>query len=124
MPPSDLWVICLCAEWCELCKNYRVLFQDMARRHPHLRFAWVDIEDEAALVGEMDIETFPTLLVADSRGGRFYGTLLPHASMLDRLLTVLSAPDAPIFELDTSAQALLAALPRMAGLWVDRQTIV
>ena len=26
---------------------------------------WLDIEDEAGLIGDLDIETFPTILVAD-----------------------------------------------------------
>ncbi len=29
-----------------------------------MRFAWVDIEDESELVGDLDIEDFPTLLLA------------------------------------------------------------
>jgi thioredoxin 1 len=38
-----------------------------------MRFVWVDIEDESELVGDLDIEDFPTLLLA--RGGRvlFFG---------------------------------------------------
>ncbi len=92
--PTDdaCWVVCLCAEWCGACREYRPLFAQVARAHPALRFAWVDIEDHADLADDFDVETFPTLLVASAAGTRFVGTLLPHAETLSRLLTAL--PDA------------------------------
>lgn len=103
---DGLWVVCLCAEWCGACREYRPLFEQVARAHPHLRFAWVDIEDHADLADDFDVETFPTLLVADAAGTRFVGPLLPHAETLSRLLTALPMAQpaaAPV-------QALLAAL--------------
>jgi thioredoxin 1 len=118
LTPSPLWVICLCADWCGLCNDYRTLFEDLALRHPDLRFAWVDIEDEATLVGDLDIETFPTLLVADASAQRFYGTLLPHAGTLERLLAALR--DAEPREHSTSTRELLAALPAAPRLWISR----
>ena len=49
------------------------------------------MEDEAEVMGDVDVETFPTLLV--SRNGRvlFFGTVLPKAEMLLRLLASLDA---------------------------------
>ena len=79
----------------------------MARTDPQWRFAWVDVEDHAALADEFDVETFPTLLVADAGGTRFLGPLLPHADTLRRLLGALpAAQQAPRPEV----AALLAAL--------------
>ncbi len=43
-----------------------------------LRARWIDIEDEAELVGDYDVETFPTLVIADARGVRFAGPLTPE----------------------------------------------
>ena len=60
----ERWVICLCAQWCGACREWRDLFAQAAAAHPSLRFGWVDVEDEAAAMGDVDIETFPTLLVA------------------------------------------------------------
>jgi thiol-disulfide isomerase/thioredoxin len=99
-------VVCLCAQWCGTCRDYRPLFEEVARAHPHLRFAWVDIEDDADVAGDFDIETFPTLLVADAEGTRFMGPLLPHAATLTRTLAALRA--ARPSEADVAA--LLAAL--------------
>lgn len=95
MPPTrtdtldDQWVVCLCAEWCGACREYRPLFEQVARAHPAFRFAWVDIEDHAELADDFDVETFPTLLVAGPDGTRFVGPLLPHAETLSRMLSAL-----------------------------------
>ena len=87
--PSGWWAVCLCAAWCGTCGIYRPLFDELARAHPDVRFEWVDIEDESDLVGDLDVETFPTLLIADGERALFLGPLLPQAPVLTRLLTSL-----------------------------------
>ncbi len=90
--PEPLLVACLCAQWCRTCDAYRdtlAATRDAMRLgHPAaaMRFVWVDIEDESELVGDLDIEDFPTILLA--RGDRvlFFGPVLPHAQTLDRLV--------------------------------------
>ncbi len=90
---SGWWAVCLCADWCGTCRDYRVLFEALAPEHPGVRFVWVDIEDEADVAGDLDVETFPTLLVADGQTARFLGPLLPQAGVLSRLIESLrSAP--------------------------------
>lgn len=61
----------------------------MAERFPRAEFRWVDIEDDAEAVEEIEVENFPTILVR--RGGEtlFQGVLLPHRSHLERLLQEL-----------------------------------
>ncbi|MFC5497240.1 thioredoxin domain-containing protein [Caenimonas terrae] len=83
------WVFGLCADWCGVCKEWRAAFDAAAASHRLDRFAWVDIEDEDDLVGDVDIETFPTLLVG--RGARvlFFGPILPAPDLLARLLASL-----------------------------------
>ena len=88
-PARGWWAICLCAAWCGTCRDYRAVFDGLARAHPGVRFVWVDIEDEAELVDELDVETFPTLLLADGRQARFLGPLLPQAPALAWLLARL-----------------------------------
>lgn len=85
------WVVCLCAEWCGLCRDYQGLFAQMATRYPSFRFVWLDVEDQADLAGDMDVETFPTLLLADAQGLRFLGPLTPQANTLSRLLDSLQS---------------------------------
>ena len=114
--PEPLLVACLCAQWCRTCDAYRdtlVHVRDALQPAPAqapMRFVWVDIEDESELVGDLDIEDFPTLLLA--RGDRvlFFGPLLPHAQTLDRLVRGGLSGDLP----PPSAAALaddVAALP-------------
>jgi thioredoxin 1 len=101
-----LWVVCLCAEWCGACREYRPLFEQVARAHPQFRFAWVDIEDHADLADDFDVETFPTILGAGESGTRFLGPLLPHAETLARMLGALQPAQASAAEVDTLLRAL------------------
>ena len=112
--PADdaLWVVCLCAEWCGACREYRPLFEQVAQAHPALRFAWVDIEDHAELADDFDVETFPTILVAGNDGTRFIGPLLPHAETLSRMLSALQPAQPSAVEVNLLMSALRAAPQR------------
>ena len=114
----NFWVICLCADWCGLCRDYRAVLEEVAQRFSGNRFVWLDIEDQADWVGDMDIETFPTLLVADSAGVFFLGPLAPHAETLARLLTSLQAPGVRRTAHSTETHRLLAAMPDLPEFWV------
>ncbi len=106
---DDWLVICLCAQWCGTCRDWRPAREQLAASQPGLRFAWVDIEDQADDVGDIDIETFPTLLIARGPRARFLGPVLPQTAQIARLLASLRDDDragAPPRE----AQALLDRL--------------
>lgn len=84
---DDKWVVaCLCAAWCDTCRSYRSAFNELADRHADKRFVWIDIEDEAAVVGDIDVENFPTLLIQRGDTVIFFGTVLPDAKLADRLI--------------------------------------
>jgi hypothetical protein len=73
------------------------------------RFAWVDVEDEADLVDPIDVEDFPTLLIASEGQARFFGTLTPHLETLRRLVqSQLDSPSPP--HPDAKLQALTQRL--------------
>jgi thioredoxin 1 len=93
----------------------------MALRYPGNRFVWLDIEDEAELVGDLDVETFPTLLIADAGGTQFLGPLAPHAQTLSRLLDSLPLNDAGATPHLPSTQALLLALHAAPHVGAQRQ---
>ena len=86
---SHWWVVCLCAEWCGVCREWRDAFSQAAASHPQFRFAWVDVEDEAEAMGDVDIETFPTVLIAHENRPLFFGPILPSAAQLTRLIASL-----------------------------------
>lgn len=84
----SLHVACLCAAWCRTCESYREVFEAACAELPQgeLHVRWIDIEDEAELIGDLDIETFPTLLIADDTQVRFAGPLTPQPETLRRVL--------------------------------------
>jgi hypothetical protein len=84
----SLHVACLCAAWCRTCESYREVFEAACAELPQagLQVRWIDVEDEAELVGDLDIETFPTLLIADAEHVRFAGPLTPQPETLRRVL--------------------------------------
>jgi len=59
------------------------------RRH------WIDIEEASDLVGDVDVETFPTLVVVGPEGVRFAGPLTPQPDTLRRLLRA-TIEDVPV----------------------------
>lgn len=86
------WIVaCLCAAWCGTCSGYRAVFDALAARHPDKFFLWIDIEDQAEMVGELDVENFPTLLIQQGNDVAFFGTVLPDPGLAHRLLMVQSA---------------------------------
>jgi len=86
--PSYL-VVCLCAEWCGTCRDYRSIFLSNASQFSDIQFYWLDIEKECDWLEDIDIENFPLLFVYHEEKILYYGAVLPHASHLHRLLTLL-----------------------------------
>ena len=96
--------VCLCAAWCRSCEAYAPLFAAGVGAPWTAR--WIDIEDEAALLGDYEVETFPTLLLFDAQRLLFAGPLRPDAATLSRLLATAAAEAGPG----------LAAAPALAEL--------
>ena len=86
------WIVaCLCAGWCGTCGSYRAVFEEMAARHPDKHFVWIDIEDQADVVGDLDVDNFPTLLIQRHDVVAFFGTMLPDPALAERLLQAQTA---------------------------------
>lgn len=81
-------VVCLCAAWCGTCREYEATFAELQQALPQHRYRWIDIEDEADFVGDVDVETFPTLLVAWQGQVMFAGPVLPRLGDAQRLIEV------------------------------------
>ncbi|HEX7650809.1 MAG TPA: thioredoxin family protein, partial [Noviherbaspirillum sp.] len=77
---------CLCAAWCDTCRAYRSGFDALAARHPDKHFVWIDIEDESDIVGDIEVENFPTLLIQRGDSVAFFGTVLPDPKVAGRLI--------------------------------------
>jgi thiol-disulfide isomerase/thioredoxin len=80
-------VACLCAAWCGSCRDYRATFDALAAQFAGaVDFAWIDVEDDADALGDVDVEDFPTLLIADAGGPRFVGAVTPQPGTAERLI--------------------------------------
>lgn len=85
------WVICcLCAAWCGSCRDYLPAFETLSSAHPEYDFVWIDIEDEADFIGDIDVENFPTILIQHGETVAFFGTVLPEVTLIERLVLSLT----------------------------------
>jgi thioredoxin 1 len=105
-----LLVACLCAQWCGTCREYQPLFNQLQAEFSNARFLWVDVEDEADLVDPIDVENFPTVLIARGAQPLFFGTITPHLETLRRLVQNHAQPT------DSGP----AALPQAIGALTQR----
>jgi len=102
-------VACLCAAWCRTCDSYHDTFAQLRQQFPDYRFIWVDTEDDEELIGDLDVETFPTLLIGVGEQLRFIGPVTPQLATAQRLLeSAVQSPKAGTA--DPAAQALLVRL--------------
>ena len=83
---EQMLVICFCAAWCDTCRAYQPKFEALSESFPQASFVWVDIEDDPALLGDVDVENFPTLMIEAGGGIKFFGPMLPHIELLERLI--------------------------------------
>src|SRR5271163_2030467 len=84
-----LLVIGLCADWCDTCRDFRPAFGRIASLHPEATFIWLDIEDDSAIAGDVDVENFPTLAVFRDDAPMFFGPTLPQEGVVERLVGAL-----------------------------------
>ena len=94
--PHQGLVICYCAAWCDTCQAYQTRFDELSASYPDRIFVWADIEDHPELLGDEDVENFPTLLLTQGERTAFYGTMLPHIGHLQRMLDTLDDNSAAV----------------------------
>lgn len=107
----DFLVVALCAAWCNTCTEFRDGFDELAASRADCTFAWLDIEDDADVAGDIDVDNFPTIAVFHRGRPLHFGVSLPQAPIVARLLSALTAGSATV-----SAAPAVAALPERLGL--------
>jgi thiol-disulfide isomerase/thioredoxin len=115
-PDAPLTVACLCAGWCTACQAYRATFDAVAAQFSAVRFAWIDIEAHSDALGDaaLDIENFPTLMLLRGPQPLFFGTVLPHAGTLVRMVEAAQSGALAAAGLDAAARNMAPAVDRLA----------
>jgi len=107
-------VVCLCADWCAVCRDYRGSFAQVQAAvqadHPQAQFVWLDVEDEADLLYPLDVDDFPTLLIAVGDAPRFFGPLTPQPQTLERLVRNTAGDAAAAALADPELRAAVARI--------------
>jgi len=104
----DRWLVaCLCADWCHVCQDYRQTFDQLTREFAGAAgFVWVDIEDDEDALGTVEVDDFPTLLIARAGEICHFAAVMPNAPAGQRLVRrALAGELAPL------GDAYLAGLP-------------
>ena len=114
--PAPLLVACLCAQWCDTCRDYDAVFLTaQAQFQADAHFVRIDIEDDEELLDGLEVENFPTLLIARGAQPLFFGAILPHAQTLARLVEAALAGDLKPLPTDPPVDALAQRLRDVAG---------
>lgn len=87
-------IFALCAEWCGVCREFRKQWNTAAATDADTRYVWIDVEDEADRLSDLDIETFPTIAIAQGTTPLFFGVTLPNMQAVARLTSAGLSPDA------------------------------
>lgn len=111
-----LLIVALCAQWCGTCREFRPLLERHVAGRNDCAVRWCDIEDEAELLGDVDVEDFPTLLIIRGEQVCYFGTSLPLEPVVAQLLRAVRASSAPIATIPAAVQQFSARLlERHAG---------
>jgi len=112
---APLTVICFCAAWCDTCGVFREALERIAGARPREIFIWLDIEDDSAICGDIDVENFPTLAVYRGERLLHYGVSLPQERTVARLIDELATRTSAIADAPKPVLKLPQAIARSAG---------
>lgn len=118
---APLRVVCLCAAWCRTCEGYQDTFAEVAADFSDVPFYWIDVEDRYDLIGDLDIETFPTIAIfAGDEGDTLVhlSAMLPQAGVLRRLVRHTMAQDnAPPLDIALCPEGTADMVLKLSAHW-------
>jgi thiol-disulfide isomerase/thioredoxin len=103
---TQWFIACLCADWCDTCRDYQTAFEKLAHENSADAFVWIDIEDDSDWIGDIEVENFPTILICKGETPHFFGTLLPHIEQLAKLLASVKTNSQPLPTADADLRQL------------------
>ena len=107
---SGLLVVCFCAAWCDTCDGVRSALERIAVRDGNGAYVWLDIEDDAVLVDDIEIENFPTLAVYRDGRPLFFGVSPPQEGVIARTIAALASGEARTIDAPKAVTRLPGAL--------------
>lgn len=107
-------VVALCAAWCSTCTEFRRGLAALAPTACEVALVWLDVEDDAALCGDIDVESFPTLVAFRGDVVLHYGVTVPSAAVTARLVQELAARERGMIDVPEEVRALGRTLRRVA----------
>lgn len=113
-PRTALRVALLCAGWCTACREFLPVAQRVANAQPDIPIVWLDIEDDAAIIGDFDVEDFPTLVIARGDEVLHLGATLPHEGVVQRLLGEMRGRTEALTSVPPAIHELMRALRTMS----------
>ena len=96
----DFW-----APWCGPCRSFAPTFAAAAAKHPDIRFAKVDTEEQQELAGHFHIRSIPTLMIFRENIIVFAQSGALSAGALDEVLGAAKALDMEAVRREASAPA-------------------
>lgn len=108
--PRRFVVVALCAAWCDTCREFRAALERIAATRAGVTFAWLDIEDDSAVCGDVDVENFPTLAFYRGTAPVHFGVSLPQEGTVARLVDALEESGRPLEAPPAAVAALAVAL--------------
>lgn len=112
---SSLLVIGLCAAWCDTCRDFESSFERLAQTNSRMAFVWLDIEDDSAIAGDIEVDDFPTLAVFKDGQPVYFGSTLPQEGLVKRLLSALEDGPSKVIDVPHAVAELPRALLRYAS---------
>ena len=90
--PGAIKILVVCADWCSVCRDYRATLTDF----PEFDINWIDINDFESLTEEIEIETFPTVIIFHELDVLFFGPVEPNKNSLISLLSAVKTTPSKI----------------------------
>ena len=103
-------MISLCAAWCHTCGEFREAFERIAMNRGDAQFVWLDIEDDHEICGDIDVESFPTLVVFRGDVPVHFGVSTPQEATVSRLIDELASHTSAARDVPEEIWALREAL--------------
>lgn len=102
-------LILFCAEWCGSCREFKEHFNSIEIYG--LSKKWLDIENEAVLLENIDIDNLPTILaVSDDELSFYFGEIPPNKIFLEKILKDISLGKIAPSILPESLKSIITAI--------------